>query len=136
MELFNTIGSIASTIVTLGALLAMVSAPVRKKLKEWILDTADSDEIKEHLKGLDNKVDTIVENLNGIQSEMKVQKKANQSLLRSKITETYYRNLDKETLREFEAKALHKNYEAYKDEDGNSFIDTIYKTMCDWKIIP
>lgn len=56
-------------------------------------------------------------------------------LLRSEILRTYYRNLEAQTLRQYEYQNLVYCYEAYKALGGNSFIDKIYKEMQTWKIV-
>jgi hypothetical protein len=56
-------------------------------------------------------------------------------LLRSKMLETYYRNLDTKTIRQYEYENFVKLYEAYKALKGNSFIDKIYKEVQSWKIV-
>lgn len=57
-------------------------------------------------------------------------------LLRAEIVRTYYRNLEKKTLREYEYENLVHCYEAYKRLGGNSFIDHIYQEMNTWAIVP
>ena len=56
-------------------------------------------------------------------------------LLRSKMLETYYRNLDSKTIRQYEYENFVKLYEAYKALKGNSFIDKIYKEVQTWKVV-
>lgn len=136
VDLIKTIGDFASTFLTIVAVLTLLFKPVREKIKDIIVDTSRTKEHEETLMKLSDKVDTILGDIKEIKVESKIQREANQSLLRSKITETYYANLKNETLREYEAQALHKNYKAYKGERGNSFVDTIYKIMCSWKVLP
>lgn len=55
-------------------------------------------------------------------------------LLRTQITRIYYRNVDNQTLRQFEYENLAACYKAYKQLRGNSFIDHIYGEMQTWTI--
>lgn len=135
MDVFNTVGNIASTIVSVVAVVTLLFSPVRVKLKELIINTSESEDLKKSIRDTNVKIDTIIDRLQAIQSELDIQKGANRSLLRSEITKTYYKNLDSGTLREYEAQALERNYESYKKEDGNSFVDRIYKEMEEWKIV-
>lgn len=55
-------------------------------------------------------------------------------LLRSQIVRIYYRNVESETLKQYEYENLVKCYKAYKKLGGNSFIDHIYEEMQTWAI--
>ena len=56
-------------------------------------------------------------------------------LLRSKMLEIYYRNVETKTSRQFEKENFVLLYAAYKALKGNSFIDDICKEVRIWKII-
>lgn len=56
-------------------------------------------------------------------------------LMRSQMLETYYHNVENETIRQYELENFLKLYEAYKALRGNSFIDDICKTVRTWKVI-
>lgn len=51
------------------------------------------------------------------------------SLLRDRITQVYYKNIDIAELKEYEYESVSRLYEAYKALGGNSFVDKIYKEM-------
>ena len=56
-------------------------------------------------------------------------------LLRSEIVRTYYRNIEREELHQYEFENLAYCYAAYKQLGGNSFVDHIYHEMQDWNVI-
>lgn len=58
-------------------------------------------------------------------------------LLRSAITDTYYKHNDAEEpeLREYERKNLDDLYAGYHALHGNHFVDDIYKVMRTWRVI-
>ena len=56
-------------------------------------------------------------------------------LLRSKMLEIYYRNVETKTIRQFEKENFVLLYAAYKALKGNSFIDDICKEVRTWKVI-
>lgn len=56
-------------------------------------------------------------------------------LLRSEIVRTYYRNLDTRQMREYEYANLSQCYKAYKQLNGNSFIEHIYTEMQEWTVV-
>jgi hypothetical protein len=51
------------------------------------------------------------------------------SLLRDRITQIYYKNLDICELKEYEFESVSRLYDAYKALGGNSFVDKIYREM-------
>lgn len=57
-------------------------------------------------------------------------------MLRSNITDIYYRHIDQEepTLREYERKNLDDLYAGYKALGGNHFIDDLYAVMRRWRV--
>lgn len=57
------------------------------------------------------------------------------ALLRSEITNIYYKYLEVGTIPVYALENLTMVYKAYKDEGGNSFVDEIYKSMLDWKVV-
>lgn len=55
---------------------------------------------------------------------------------RCEMLETYYKNRDNKTIRQYELENFIHLYEAYKELKGNSFIDKVYKEVIEWKVIP
>lgn len=55
--------------------------------------------------------------------------------LRHDMLEIYYRNSDKQIIRQYEYEDFVQLYHAYKALKGNSFIDKIYKEIQTWKVI-
>lgn len=55
-------------------------------------------------------------------------------MLRASMLNTYYKNHDKDTWRQYEAENFALQYEAYKALGGNSFIDTIKKETESWEV--
>lgn len=56
-------------------------------------------------------------------------------LLRSDMLSIYYRNREKQTIRQYEYENFVLLYEAYKALKGNSFIDKIYEEVHSWEIV-
>lgn len=55
-------------------------------------------------------------------------------LLRSDMLHTYYKHVERGTIRQYEAEEFNKSYAGYKALDGNSFIDDVAKKVKDWEI--
>ena len=56
-------------------------------------------------------------------------------LLRSELVRIYYRHVEEKHLREYEYEILVHCYKAYKQLDGNSFVDYIYEEMQEWTVV-
>jgi hypothetical protein len=55
--------------------------------------------------------------------------------LRAEMLRIYYKNKDRNQIRQYEAEHFDKCYHAYKALKGNSFIDEIYKKAHQWEVI-
>ncbi len=55
--------------------------------------------------------------------------------LRTDMLRIYFKNHEKETIRQYEYENFVYCYEAYKALKGNSFIDKIYKEVQSWEVI-
>ena len=56
-------------------------------------------------------------------------------LLRADMLRTYYKNSERETIRQYEAEEFRKSYAAYKALGGNSFIVKVHDEVGKWKIV-
>lgn len=56
-------------------------------------------------------------------------------MLRASMLNTYYKNNEKDQLKEYEAQNFELQYAAYKTLGGNSFIDKIHHDIQDWEIV-
>lgn len=56
-------------------------------------------------------------------------------VLRSEMLNMYYRNHEKDSIRQHEKENLESVYKAYKALGGNSFIDSLYREMSQWEML-
>ena len=56
-------------------------------------------------------------------------------LLRSEMLRIYYKNINSQTIKQYEMENYIYLYEAYKALGGNSFIDQINEEIHEWKVI-
>lgn len=56
-------------------------------------------------------------------------------LLRSQMTNIYYRHKDEKKIRQYEWENFAFLYKAYKALGGNSFIDEIFEVVKTWEIV-
>lgn len=69
-----------------------------------------------------------------VETTSEQQKNALKCIMRNDICTLYYNNKSNQTLKEHERTSLDKLYEGYKDMDGNSFVEDIYKEMRTWEV--
>lgn len=56
-------------------------------------------------------------------------------MLRSDMLHIYYKHREKQTIRQYEMENFIFLYKAYKRLGGNSFMDHIYKEVCEWEVL-
>lgn len=66
--------------------------------------------------------------------DMKTQKIAIQSLLRSEMVKVYYKYQKEKKLPYYTKVAWYEDYEAYTKLGGNSFIQNLKKEIDDWEV--
>jgi hypothetical protein len=67
--------------------------------------------------------------------EMQAERDGWKCLLRAKMLETYYKNLEAKTVRQYEFENFLHMYNAYKAMGGNSFIDQVHEEVTSWQIV-
>jgi hypothetical protein len=55
--------------------------------------------------------------------------------LRADMLHTYYKNKDKQEIRQYESENFQYEYNAYKALHGNSFIDKIKREVDEWEVV-
>lgn len=55
--------------------------------------------------------------------------------LRADMLHTYYKNKDKQKIRQYESENFQYEYDAYKALHGNSFIDKIKREVDEWEVV-
>ena len=56
-------------------------------------------------------------------------------LLRSEIVRTYYKNLERKQIKEYEFENMEMCYKAYVALHGNTFVKHIHDEMMEWEVI-
>jgi len=103
--------------VIVGALMA-ISKTIRGKIVGMIRSNSNSDAV-------DKAITSIKEAINDLRENDKKTSASNRALLRNAITRLYYENLESKTLSHYDKENLSLLYEAYKNEDGNSYVKNI-----------
>ncbi len=68
-------------------------------------------------------------------TEVQAEREAWKCLLRSKMLDVYYKNLENESLRQYELENFLYMFRAYKAMGGNSFIDQVHKEVMTWRVV-
>lgn len=111
MEAFNQIISVLSGTLTIFAFLAFIIRPIR----EWILGAKKKREKED--------------------AHNEARDEATRCSLRNLITDFYYRHRTNSEMHQYEFENVYKIYAAYKNLNGNSFVDKIWAEIQDWAIV-
>lgn len=68
-------------------------------------------------------------------TEMQAERDGWKCLLRAKMLDVYYKNIDTKTIRQYEFENFLHMYSAYKAMGGNSFIDQVHEEVTSWRVV-
>lgn len=120
---FNSVGDLASVILTLTALWAAISKKPKEKIRSMIREEA-----KEATKEM-------AEQINAIDKKVKAADETDLAILRNTITHIYFKYKDSKKIPHYEKENLMSLYCQYEKLGGNSYIKTIVAEMADWEEI-
>lgn len=125
--LSSIIGALTAIV---GAVLG-VSKKARVLFKSIVRKNTDADEMKTEIENLKCAINDLIE----VQKTSdKAQQLALQAMLRHGITDMYYEHLEDKKLAAYEKEDLIKMADAYEQNHGNSYVQTIVKEMKQWDI--
>ena len=147
IEIVKTAGSIASAFLGVVAVLTMLLKPVRQKVVDAVSRAARTSETSSEVAELrelverqntelyeavtaireENKVQT--EKLNSLQIAIDNEREASKASLGNTIKHIYFKYKDDRKLPVREVEALCLLHNAYKLENGNSFVDSLFDEM-------
>lgn len=112
MDMFDIVSRTAEGLLAIFSVLVIFVKPFRS----WILGTKDRRKREEQ--------------------KDRVRDEATRCTLRTIFTEFFFSHNSVCTLHQYEYENLAKTYAAYKQLNGNSFVDKIWEEIQDWTIIP
>lgn len=116
---------VVSSILTLITFVGFVIKPIRKKIVNWIRNSADSKMIIENAQQLKE----INEKMTSLVNESEASKANDLCMIRHAITEMYYDHIGDDTMRAREKEDLEFLYERYEKLGGNSYVRQIVKEL-------
>lgn len=122
LKALSTLSMIASSITAIIACLLLISKPLRNYLLNKMIKQTEDKEQKEMIRNIHK---TLIDHIekNSLQNE------ALMSLLRTNITNTYYKYINCESVPMYVKENLVKEYCIYHQFNGNGFIDVIYEEL-------
>ncbi len=143
-EVLTLLGGAASAFISIITLLTLVLKPVRQKLKDWIRQTAVSEDSKEAAKSMceikslleEQKTNTnaLLVEINHVNSDISVLKESSKSTLKSMISDIYTRGRKTKTISSNDKETLSNLYDAYHALGGNHYTSIIYDEMMKWDV--
>lgn len=129
IELLTVIGGVCGSIVTIVGFIALL----RKKPKQWVenmmRNTFDS-QIDSTLKEVSEKIGQLQDSL---EDRFEQNDETQKCILRHSILDIYETHKKDKKLPPYVREDLHYLYERYSKLHGNSFVQSIYEEMSDWK---
>lgn len=129
ISLITTLGSVCGAIATIIALITLIVKPLRAKFASWVNKTANTDDINNKFKDINDKIDKLtilvektVEQNATLQEEMKTQSEALQASLRNSILKAYHCCMAKGYITTFQAQNVSALFTNYEKLGGNGFI--------------
>ena len=136
IEVIKGFGNVASSIMTIVALLTLLIKPVRKGLVNWIERLVSKKETDRLLNEVREMLINQEETNRSQQAMLTLQSNALLCLLRSNISARYHKYLPNREIPNYELKNVVQMYECYCAMHGNSYVEVIYNEIRKFKIIP
>jgi len=138
MGILNALAIVASSIITIVTCLTLFVTPFRK----WIVNKIKKDNEREEeqalIKEIHQTLQEHIEDNKAFQVDMlekyELQRECSLSDLREKILRVWRTYFEEEKFSSDEYENLTINYELYKKQNGNTFIDSLYQKMQKWEI--
>lgn len=115
------VGAVAGAVAAIYGLIVKIAKPIKSIAERF-------DDMESNIKELKGEVLQLKQSNTISESALK-------SVLRNNITNVYYKNIDSETLREYEFEEMIQACECYFELGGNSYVRELYERMCGWKVI-
>ena len=122
MEIIQTIGGYAGSIVTIIGLIVMVVKPVRDLFVKWIAKATDQDKTSEQIAQNTEQLTKILESMDKLTSQNEMQSEALISVIRNTIMHLYYQYTKLNEISAYERENIEKLFKAYQSLGGNSFV--------------
>lgn len=144
VELLKIIGAALSGLVGISGFIVAIVKPLRKSFVNWIICNTGSanmakqiSEIEKMLKDHIKQDVQKAEDMKILKDTVQKLKESERCVLRTNILRIYNKYLPTGEIPAYEFETLSKDYHSYKDLEGNTFVDDIWKIMSEeWKVIP
>ena len=129
MELIQLIGGYAGAVVTIIGLLVMVIKPIRQHFTQWVLKTTNQQDTSEQLAKNTEQLNKILESMDKLTQQNKMQSEALTSVIRNTIMHLYYQYIKLGEISAYERENIEKLFKAYKSLGGNSFVEACVEEL-------
>lgn len=144
VELLKNISSVLGAITGIGVAVMTIFKPLRKRFIDWIICNTGSANMAKQISDIEQMMKEHIaqdtkksEDMKLLKDTVEKLKDAERCILRSNILRFYYKYLPDGEIPAYAFEALSKDYHAYKELEGNTFVDDIWAIMSqEWKVIP
>lgn len=136
--MIETIKDIAAVVGCISAIIALcvtVFKPLRKRFVNWIKRKSNTTEIEKKIDNLSNLLKEHIEKDDEKTEALNRLSKSQLCLMRNSITDTYYRYREEKKIPLHIREKLIKEYEDYHENNGNTYMNTIFPEMLEWEVV-
>jgi len=144
LELLKIVGGALGGLTTICGVIVAIVKPLRKRFVNWIVCNTGSANMAKQISDIEKMMKEHIgqdaqkaEDMKILKETVEKLKDSERCVLRTNILRIYNKYLPTGEIPAYEFETLSKDYHSYKELEGNTFVDDIWKIMSEeWRVVP
>ena len=144
LELLKIVGGALGGLTTICGVIVTIVKPLRKRFINWIVCNTGSANMAKQISDIEKMMKEHIgqdaqkaEDMKILKETVEKLKDSERCVLRTNILRIYNKYLPTGEIPAYEFETLSKDYHSYKELEGNTFVDDIWKIMSEeWRVVP
>lgn len=144
LELLKIVGGALGGLTTICGVVVTIIKPLRKRFINWIVCNTGSANMAKQISDIEKMMKEHIgqdaqkaEDMKILKETVEKLKDSERCVLRTNILRIYNKYLPTGEIPAYEFETLSKDYHSYKELEGNTFVDDIWKIMSEeWRVVP
>lgn len=144
LELLKIVGGALGGLTTICGVIVAIVKPLRKRFINWIVCNTGSANMAKQISDIEKMMKEHIgqdaqkaEDMKILKETVEKLKDSERCVLRTNILRIYNKYLPTGEIPAYEFETLSKDYHSYKELEGNTFVDDIWKIMSEeWRVVP
>lgn len=144
LELLKIVGGALGGLTTICGVIVAIVKPLRKRFINWIVCNTGSANMAKQISDIEKMMKEHIgqdaqkaEDMRILKETVEKLKDSERCVLRTNILRIYNKYLPTGEIPAYEFETLSKDYHSYKELEGNTFVDDIWKIMSEeWRVVP